>query len=352
MLTILTILFYDWSKNSCKNKSVGFLTTGFSLLLVQNYALIVLMKKRFEGNSGITNKLVRFVTSIKFIVTIAVLIIIATLAAWGYHDTTNPDRVFWGMVDDNLRTSAYTRHAQQKNGLQSIDQIVQTSTQPQQRVFGDTVFEQTGVDSARAVTENIGTPTADYVRYTSIQTSQKGADGKPLDFSKALNVWGATEPTQDGSTSGQLYNQSVLGVIPVGNLPAAQRHALINTMKQQGAYSFTVTKTERSWPFGRPTYTFNVLVKPVAYITALKQFAADVGLNHLEEIDPNEYASSSQMAFEVSADGWTHQMTTTTQSQSDRIESISGRNLRKVLPPVPTDTISVDELQARLQAIQ
>lgn len=310
------------------------------------------MKKNFVRPSLTADKLVKTITSVRFIVSVAILIAVATFVAWTYHDTTNPDRVFWGMVDQNLQTSAYTRHTVQKTGSQGADQIIQTSTQPQQLVYAETVFEQTGVDSARAVTENIGTPTHDYVRYTSIATSQKDADGKPLDFSKVLNIWGVTESQDETKTTGQLYNQAVLGVIPTGNLSATQRRALIATMKDQSAYTFTVTETKRTWPFGRPTYKFNVLVKPVAYITALKQFAADTGLNHLDEIQPSDYESAQQLAFEVSVDGWTHQMTVSSQSQGAKTEVISGRNLKKSLPEAPSETITVDELQTKLQSVQ
>ena len=310
------------------------------------------MKKKLWGKSVKKINIVNTLTSVKFIASLAVIVLVGTFAAWTYHDTTNADRVFWGMVDSNLQTSAYTRQTEQKNGSQSVNQVLQTNTSPDQVVYAETLFTQTGVDSATALTENLGTPTQDFVRYTSIETSQKDAQGKPLDFSKVLNIWGVTESQADAQTTGQLYNQAVLGVIPTGNLSAADRGALIANMKKQGAYTFQVTETKRSWPFGRPTYTFSVTVKPVAYITALKSFAATVGLNHLEEINPNDYESAQQLAFQVSVDGWTHQMTVSSQPQAGKNEVISGRNLKKAAPVVPTDAIPVEELQTKLQSIQ
>lgn len=310
------------------------------------------MKKKSQAASRKSDKIIRALSSTKFIVSAALIVAIATFVAWQYHNTTNADRVFWGMVDENLQTSAYSRNTVQKSGSQSVTQVIQTATSPNQRIYSQTVFEQTGVDSATAVTENIGTPTEDYVRYNSIVTSQKSTDGGPLDFSNVVGKWAAAGSSVDGGTTGQQYNQAVLGIIPTGNLSAADRRAIIKTMKDQGTYQYTVVETKRTWPFGRPNYTFQVTVNPVGYINSLKQFASIVGLNHLEQVQSADYASSQKMTFIVSVDGWTHQMTRADQNQGARSETVSGRNLKKTLPSAPTETIPVDELQSRLQSVQ
>ena len=310
------------------------------------------MKKKLWGNSGKKLNLTAILTSTKFIVSFAAVLLVATLVAWTYHDTTNPDRVFWGMLDNNLQTSTYTRHIVQQNGSQSVDQVISANVSPKQVIYSETLFSQTGVDSAQAVTENIGTPTNDYIRYTSIQTSQKDKKGKSLDFSGVLNVWGITESEDRSQTTGQLFNQAVLSVIPASNLTATERRALVGLMKQQNAYSYKVIETTRSWPFGRPTYKISVTVKPVPYITALKQFAQTIGLNHLDEINPSDYKSAQQLSFDVSVDGWSQQMLLSSQSQAGRNEIISGRNLKKAPPAIPTESITADELQAKLQSIQ
>lgn len=305
------------------------------------------MKKKLEGlKGGLLKKLTKFVTSAKFIITFAVLVVLVTLGLWQYHNSTNADRVFWGMVDDTMQTTSYTRHAQQKSGSQSVDQVFITAAAPQHKLFSDSVFTQTGVDSATAVTENLGTPTADYVRYTQIETAQD------LDFRKLLNIWGVAESQAPGKTAAQLYNQAVLGVIPTGNLSAEQRREVIKIMRDNKAYSFTLMSTKRSLPFGRPTLSYNVIVNPVGYISALKQFATYVGLNHLEEVNPADYESARTLSFMVDVDGWSHQMTAVSQIGDAKIEDITGRNMKRELIDVPSDAIPVEELQAKLQAVQ
>lgn len=305
------------------------------------------MKKQLKGKQGgFVSKVRYIVTSTKFIVTVAALVVIGTYGAWQYHNTTNADRVFWGMVDNNMQTTAYTRHTEQKSGAQSVDQVFETATSPQHKLFSDTVFTQTGVDSATAVTENIGTPTADYVRYTNIETA------KGLDFRSILGVWGVTDPQVPGQTSGQLYNQAVLGIIPTGNLNAEQRREIIKIMHEKKAYTYKLVQTKRSLFFGRPTHTMQVIVNPVGYISALKQFASYVGLNHLEQVNPEEYEQAQKLAFTVTVDGWTRQMTSTDQDSGSKTEIITGRNSKKQLPDAPTETISVDELQQKLQSAE
>jgi hypothetical protein len=305
------------------------------------------MKKILEGmrQGGFVSKIGSLTTSPKFIISLAIVIILSTFGVWQYHNATDPDRIFWGMVNENMQTSSYSRHTYQKSGAQSVDQIFQTATSPQNIVFSKTVFTQTGVDSATAVTENIGTPTADYVRYTSVDTADK------QDFSNVIGLWGETA-NESGQTQGQVYNQSVLGVVPIGNLTSSQRRELIKIMHDKGAYEYRIVETTHSLPFYRPTHKMSVTVNPVGYITALKQYAQYVGLNHLQDVNPEEYAKAAKLSFTVSVDGWTHQMTQINQGSGGKSEFISGQNLRKKLPGVPKDAISVDELQTKLQLVQ
>lgn len=311
------------------------------------------MNKRLEYILGKTQKPVATVTSLKFLIILTLLLALGTFAAWQYHVTTNKDRVFWGMVDTNLKTSSYSRHVAQSGRGQTVDQIVEVTTKPHQVAFSDTILEQTGRDNAaKVVTENIGTPNDDYVRYTDIVAQQKSVSGGALDFSQVVNVWGKAQQEDGDKTSGQLYSQSVLGVIPTGNLTATQRAEVIKIMKEQGSYEYKLRDTKRTGLLQRPTYVFDVTVKPIAYIAALKQFAAYSGLNQLEEINPDDYASAQPVQFSMSVDGWTHQLISFTQVAGGRTEATGSRNIKKLTPQEPTKTISVDELQTRLESVQ
>jgi len=179
---------------------------------------------------------------------------------------------------------------------------------------------------------------------------QQSASGKPLDFSHVVNVWGKSTPDGTNQTNGQSYNQQILGVIPFGDLPLAQRGALLKLM--QSTYSVDYSVTQKKLIGGRPVYTYRVQVMPEPYIKMLKQFATDTGLTQLETIDPAQYASASPLPLEISVDVWSRQIKTISYGTSDRQVVFS--QLGKVMPPVvlPSKTVSVDELESRLQSIQ
>lgn len=310
------------------------------------------MKKLFGNKSGNTNTLIRRITSARFITSFAVILAVVAFGLWQYNNTTNQDRVFWGMIDNGLQTSSFSKTSTLKSGGQSAEQITDLFTSPKQEVYSRTHYVQTGADEADATTENIGTPYRDYVRYTEINTSQKDPQGQPYDFANIVNVWGASATQDTKETTGQLFNQSVLGVLPTGNLSAQQRKQVIKLMKDNKAYSYKMSKPSRQFPLARPSYTFTVTVSPPAYITALKEFARSIGLTQLESIDPAEYKDSAEMLFQVTVDGWSHQVTEVNQTSSNKLESISAHNVRKQVPAPPTKTIDIEELQSRLQSVE
>jgi hypothetical protein len=267
---------------------------------------------------------------------------------WWHYIVSNPKRVFWGMMSSSLQTPSTTIRTQQSDESQTVDQVVRLNVNAQHVASGRTVLSQTGTTSS-VTTETIGTPHGDYIRYLAVNTTQKGANGQPLNFSKLLNVWGKT-PTDASETNGDSYNQAVLGLIPYGNLNQAQRQELMKFMEQ--AYSFNDKEVRKYILNGRPVYDYNIEVKPKAYVIMLKRFGSMTGLTQLEQIDPNNYESATPIGFVLTVDVWSRQATSIRYPKSDRIEKISGWGI--VSPPVvlPKDAIGVDELQSRLQTLQ
>lgn len=301
--------------------------------------------KKFFGNA------VRKVSSVKFIVSLAVVIAAALLGVWQYHNVTNKDKIFWGAVDNSLQTSSFSRHSTTKSGGQSADQVVDVYLSPKQGVYSRTHYVQTGVDEAEATTENVGTPYADYVRYTDIKTSQKNSNGSAFDFSKIVNVWGGSAPDKS-QTNGQQFGQSVLAAIPTADLSASQRKVLIQMLKDKKVYNYTAVKTSHEGSFSRPSYTYTVTLTPSAYVEVLKKFGDMVGITQLKDLNPDDYKKATKSQFTVTVDAWSHQIISIVEPGSSRNEVITGRNVHKTLPQVPTNAISIDELQSRLQSVE
>jgi hypothetical protein len=309
------------------------------------------MKKFFGNPAQNIKKVAKKVVSARFIVVLALLIAVIVLGVWKYHNATNTDKIFWGAVNNSLQTSSFSRHSVTKSGGQSAEQITDVFLSPKQGVYSQTRYIQTGVDEAEATTENIGTPYGDYVRYTNITTSQRNATGSAYDFSGIINVWGGSTPDKT-QTNGQLFGQSLLSAIPTADLTAEQRRELIKILKEKNVYSYTATKVKHEGYFARPSYTYTVTLTPSAYIEALKQFGEYVGITQLKALNPDDYKKATKSQFTVTIDALSHQITSMLQPGSSRNETVTGHNIRKTLPEAPTNAISIDELQTRLQGVE
>jgi hypothetical protein len=278
------------------------------------------------------------------------VLLIASTGVWWVLVRNHPRRVFEAMLINNLRTSSVTRTIYQQSGLQTMEQTVHFQNQPSPVANSVTDLRQTGTVNANVRTETIGTPTTDYVRYLSIETDQASQDGQPLDYSDAENVWGVSE-TGDEQALAELYGDSALGVIPFGNLGKAERDNLLRLIKEENVYEINYDTVERFSEAGRQYYRYSVSVNPEAYITMLKQFAARVGLTQLEGIDPAQFSGSPALNFGITIDLLTQRLTSMTTATRDREETYSGYGVVKDVR-LPEETISVEELQTRVQQVQ
>lgn len=252
------------------------------------------------------------------------------------------------MLENSLRTESVTKQISQGDETQSLNQTVRLQTGQQHVAQSSTELSQTGLANAEVTTESIGTPTADFVRYVSIATDQKSSSGSELDFSKVLGVWGKTEA--GGSTSGELYNESVLGVIPIGNLPADKRKQLVALAEELDVYKVEYENVKRGTLNGRPTYQYTVKVLPAAYVSLLKTYASMSGLTHLTDINPSSYENADSIEFELTVDVMTRRLASITYANGRKENYVSYGSTPQVNPP--TEAVTVEELQSRLQDIE
>lgn len=265
---------------------------------------------------------------------------------------SNPERTFYAAINNSLRTHGMSRIVEQDSGTQKLSQKVHLNQSAQHVAQGQTTIVQSAEEvGAEIVTKAVGTPFEDYVSYSKIQTSQKGKDGQPLNFDNLLGIWGKSTSAAPGQTTGELYNESVLGVVPVGNLSAKDRTALMDLITSQKVYQIDPDKTTRAIENGRPVYTYDVTVPPEAYVAMLKQFASNVGLNQLEGINPADYAQSQPLTFKLKVDVWGQNFIGVEYQDGSRNEKYGSYGIVRDIK-VPQESIPVEELQARLQAVQ
>lgn len=306
-------------------------------------------KNKLSNSGGVSSKVSKVFTPVTVMVYLAVLVLAGSAWAWWHYIYNSPDRVFWDMVGNNLQTSAVTQKSVQDDGQQKVEQITVLQTTPQQLVNSrTTMIQRTPV--TRIVTENIGTPVLDYVRYTDIATSQKNTNGKTVDFSPILNKWGKATVADPRITNGQFYSQATLSAIPFGSLNGVDRDKLIKHVKANHTYTVLSSTTQKKE--GRTVYNIKVRVDMVGYIKMLKEYADDVGLNQLKEVDATQYESQSPVTIEVQVDGWSHTLNSVSYNDGERVDTFSAYGTTTALQGEPKGAISVEELQYKLQSIQ
>lgn len=285
------------------------------------------------------------------IVTLSIILLIIALTAWFRSVYSRPSVVFDRMLNAMLSTPGVSKQILQSEGNQSVAQRLQLTTMPQERVHSTSAARQ-GTDGNTLIsTESVGTLRADYVRYTDIQTTQKTLDGKAFDFSPVIGVWGTASANDPDSGGAQLFNQTVLGVVPIGNLGAGERKKLLEQIKKDGVYEINQATIKRQIVNGRPVYSYDVTIHPMAYVAMLKSFAHSIGVVELDQVDPSQYRDSSPLSFTFDIDVWSGQLTKVTYKDSSREETYNAYGARLQIEP-PDSTVTVQELQTRLQQLQ
>ncbi len=288
----------------------------------------------------------------RIIFLIAAVLFIGSGWFWWRNIASSPKKVFYDMLDNNLRSRGGARRVEQSNGGQKLEQTLQVQNGAQNIVRSSTILSQGEAGATKVTTESIGTPSEDYIRYVDITTDQKGKDGKDFDFSNVLGTWGKSSPAAEGlQPAGQLYSEAVLGVVPTGYVAPEARQQLLKLIREQNVYDIDFSSVKRETKGGRPRYIYSAKVDPEKYVTMLKQFGSVVGLKQLETFDPSSFRDSPPLQFDLEVDVWSRQLTHLNFTGSERKESYSSYGIESLVS-FPENSIPVEELQQRLQSLQ
>ncbi len=288
---------------------------------------------------------------VKFLISFGVLLLLISGVMYWRGVYTSPAKVFDRMLATSLSTAAVTKTITQVDDSQRLKQTTLLETEPKALVHSLSVLEQAGEGETVVTTETIATPETDYVRYSEIRTKQTNMEGKPFDFANVVGVWGRSSQDDPRGDGPQQLNQALLGVVPFANMNKQQRGQLLELIRKESVYNVDMNKVKRQTKNFRPIYSYEVSVKPVAYVRMLKTFAQANGLAQLDQVDPEQYAESASLSFVFDVDVWSGQLTNIAYQNGGRMEAYSGYGARIAITP-PSKTIPVDELQTRLQSIR
>lgn len=281
---------------------------------------------------------------------IGLVVLSAGLALWWQFIFTDSEQVFKGMVNQTLKTSSVTRSVVQDSGAQTLSQINRLQFGADPAVIGETTISQTGETTAEVITEEIGIPDRDYVRYQSIQTSQRDSDGEAIDFEDVIGIWGVSDsaPGQPGES----FGEAVFGIIPFANLSTSERRELVSLALESNVYDVDYLGVTKDFEDGRMIYTYPVSLQPQAYIAYLQQVASAIGLTQLESVNPADFQGVNPIRFTVKVDMLTRQPVEVDYGmQAQRSETLQSHGVIQSLS-LPTDPIPAVELQQRIQSLQ
>ncbi|CAN5665101.1 hypothetical protein BH23PAT1_BH23PAT1_4330 [soil metagenome] len=302
------------------------------------------MKSYLNFRSFSRGRIIRLSIMLVFM---GLLVLFAAATAKLLHQRSNPNLVFMNMLENNFRTVSVTRSSDQATGDQNVSQKTQLITGDLPTAKGRTVLLSTGEVTARVVTENLGTPYADYVRYTDIDTNQTNAQGQQVDYSAVVGTWGVSEQEGQPGVTGELYNEMTLGLIPFANLDYESRAKVMDTIREHGVYNI-VGDTQKVERQGRPAYQYRVSVEPAAYIELLITLGQEMGLAQLADLDSEAYREAQPLEFTLTADIVSQRLVTIAY-EDGRVERYGSYGVKSHIVP-PEDTIPIQELQMRIQS--
>ncbi len=274
------------------------------------------------------------------ILLVAVVIVLSMAAmTWNIKVKQAPARVFWGAMANSLTTEGVKCHIGLVDDTSATDQVIEVNLEDKLNARRVTNIER-GTNSV--TTEEVATKTADYIRYTEIKTTQKNTAGKPLDFSKVLNVWGKNPGTST------LYTQMALGtcIMPLAHLSSSQAQPFIATLNQGKIFQTDLNKSSRATYHGLAVRVYDVKVQPLPYLAFMQQLGKQLDIHDLDKVSPSTYAKTKSADSADIMDANAHQVLEI--DYADGKHTITFRSYGKQ-PTIslPTKSVTADELQKR-----
>lgn len=286
----------------------------------------------------------------KTILVVSIAIFAATGVTWWKEIHTDPERVFWGAIENSLKTQSVSRQVARDTDTEQPDQFLRLHNSPVPGVVGVNKYYQSGDrEMPTLVTETIGIPEADFIRVLLLESTDPNEPSP--DISEVRGRWADATPVGFGDQRGQLYSQFALSIVPFGNLNPGQRAELMSMMREANVYEVDYAKMQRISDGGRPTYSYEVSVNTEKYLTILKKFAQQTGLTQLDDIDPSQYKGARPLFFKFMVDAASHQLIATQRAGGETTRYHS-YGLQGPVITAPKETMTLDELQQKLQSAE
>lgn len=263
---------------------------------------------------------------------------------WYYRVYTDPQKVFWGMVSNNLSTDGVSKISNQNSGQYNSEEITKIAFRPQVTVHNiRDITDHSQGEPTKVKLEAIGAKNGDYQRYIKIdRPAQEGRD-KP-DYSNVYDKWLKT-----GENDSQLIAANLFGPFLFGQLTQNSKESVIKQLRT--AYRVNYASVKKMNLDGRRTYSFDVEISLKQYATAAKRYAEVRGLNVADQINPDSYSDDTKTNVTVLVDALSRQIKRVQYSSTNSVEEYTSYGLSSNVKP-PAKTISQDEFQKAINSVQ
>lgn len=270
--------------------------------------------------------------------------VIVGVWAFGHFVYDNPTNVFYGMISNALTTTGYIEKLGSANLSYKSTKYVLVQTGANNITESIDILTGINANHYNIKTESIGTPVYDYQRFVRIQNtaSQRSINYRPL-----LNLWGLN-PSDPNVTNGQLFNETLLGIIPIGQVSSSERSALMNQIKVTGVYQ--IEKIAKTHVNGRLAYVYTIKLNSLAYLLMLKQFGLDLGLNQLKNINPNNLGQNNIPPLNLTIDVLSRQLIAIGLPNEVPIETFSSFGINQHIT-TPKNAISISSLENKFNQV-
>jgi hypothetical protein len=256
----------------------------------------------------------------------------------------NAQSVFWAMVQNSMITNALTVETKTASSGTSEDVLSQLDfgQHPVTRTL--TTLES---DGSTAQAETLTTPKSEYTRYDSIHKTIKG---KPVNFKNVIGLWAKTA-SYGGGTIPPTFAQVLLDQLlplPMGNLTNSERVALTQQIKDGQVYTIDFSSARKITYQGRAAYAYTVSIQPVLYLQLIKNYAPDIDMHQLDQLNPNAYGGETAVSATWTVDAKAKELVKADYGDG-RVQTYGGWGV-PITTQVPTHTITAAALQRRLNA--
>jgi hypothetical protein len=237
-------------------------------------------------------------TVLKLVGIFVAVVIIASSILWYKKVFTNPERVFWSTINNNLSTASVSKQISQQAQSTKNVEITQIAFSPTPAVRDiKDLTTQNSANNSRIIIESLGTPTDTYQHYALIQQKSKTSN-KKLNYSSVYPLWLKNSGNKQQET--QLFSNAIYSALLFGNLQSTQRGKTVDQLRD--VYKVNFKTVDKSTVKGRKTYTYNVNLKLRKYAEAVNSYAKTIGLPNTNQINAANYKPTDEISIQVSID--------------------------------------------------